>query len=84
MKTLTVTRVICATSEKLSSKYAWRLLICSVYLLQALMIVGWYKQDDSDNPEIVDFLIRNNPLLEELEFLNSNKTVLAMFRRNRQ
>lgn len=56
-----------------------RLLVCSVYLLQALMIVGWYKQDDSDNPEIVDLLIRNKPLLEELEFLNSNKTVLALF-----
>jgi len=42
-------------------------------------IVGWYKQDDSDNTEIVDLLIRNKPLLEELEFLNSNKTVLAFF-----
>jgi hypothetical protein len=55
-----------------------RLLLCSVYLLQALMIVGWYKQDESDNPELVDLLIRNKPLLEELEFLNSNKTVLAL------
>jgi hypothetical protein len=42
-------------------------------------LFGWYKQDDSDNPEIVDLLIRNKPLLEELEFLNSNKTVLALF-----
>jgi hypothetical protein len=54
-----------------------RLLVCSVYLLQALMIVGF--QDDTDNPEIVDLLIRNKPLFEELEFLNSNKTVLTLF-----
>jgi hypothetical protein len=56
-----------------------RLLVCSVYLLETLMIVGWYKHDDSDNPEIVDLLISNKPLLEELGFLNSNKTVLALF-----
>jgi hypothetical protein len=70
---------LCNIRKAILKIFMERLLVCSVYLLQALMIVGWYKQDNSDIPEIVDLLIRNKPLLEELEFLNSNKTVLALF-----